>query len=186
MFLKVKIPHARIKVMNVFIIASVSADGFIARFNDVDGSSTDWTSREDTRFFVRKTKEAGVIVMGYSTYKTIPEKFCPLKDRLNLVYTRKDLKSKLDNLRYVNSSPKELIDSLEKEGHKNIAICGGRSIYSMFMEAGVVDKLYLTVESIVFGKGVSLFDKELDIKLKLVKSENLSDQTILLEYDVIR
>ena len=71
--------------MSVFIIASVSADGYIA--SKESETSTNWTSSEDTQFFRQKTKEAGVVIMGRTTYETIPTKYRPLKDRLNIVYT---------------------------------------------------------------------------------------------------
>jgi dihydrofolate reductase len=85
----------------------------------------------------------------------------------------------------VNSPPKELISQMEKEGHKNIAICGGASIYSQFLQSGVVDKLFLVVEPYIFGSGIKLFDKKLDARLKLVEISKLSERTILLEYDII-
>ena len=54
------------------------------------------------------------------------------------------------------------------------------------MEAGVVDKLYLTVEPVLFGQGMNLFNKEIDTKLQLVSTQTLGENTILLEYNVIR
>jgi len=83
-----------------------------------------------------------------------------------------------------DEKPKELIERLEKEGVQSIAVCGGASIYTMFMKAGVVDRLYLTVESVLFGDGVKLFNQSFDKKLSLVKTQNLSPQTLLLEYSV--
>ena len=50
------------------------------------------------------------------------------------------------------------------------------------MQAGVVDKLYLTVEPVLFGEGIKLFNQSLDIKLKLESVKKLSPQTLLLEY----
>ena len=55
----------------------------------------------------------------------------------------------------------------------------------MFMEKGLVDTLYLSVEPVIFGKGLTLFNKELDIKLELEKELKLGEKTILLEYTVI-
>ena len=57
----------------------------------------------------------------------------------------------------------------------------------MFMEAGLVDKLYITIEPVVFGAGMTLFNKKFDVKkLKLVFMQKLGEETVLLEYDVKR
>ena len=55
----------------------------------------------------------------------------------------------------------------------------------MFMQAGVVDKLYLSVEPVLFGQGLTLFNKELSVKLELVSIRKLGEQTVLLEYNVL-
>ncbi len=164
-------------MIKVFIIAAVSADGFIAKDNQ--HSPMNWTSRADKKRFVELTKKAGVIVMGSSTYKTIGT---PLKDRINIVYSKNQ---NFEGVEITQKNPIELIQDLETRGIKEVAICGGSQIYTMFMKAGVVDSIYLTVEPIIFGKGISLFNEDLKYYLKLqsaVTSE--SSGSVLLEYKV--
>ena len=55
--------------MKVFIIAAISADGFIAK--DPKEPSTSWTSLVDKKHFSEITKRAGTVVMGAKTYETI-------------------------------------------------------------------------------------------------------------------
>ena len=160
--------------VEVFIIAALTADGFIAK--NSEHMSISWTSKEDKEFFKEKTKKAGVVIMGENTYNTIGK---PLSDRLNIVYSRD---KQYEGVETTQKDPKDLIEDLKNRGYKEIAICGGSTIYTMFMEAGLVDKLYFTVEPIVFGSGMNLFNKEIDKKLQLVSVKNLSSQTILLEY----
>ena len=69
--------------MKCFIIAAVTADGYIAE-NDAH-SPFGWTSKEDKHRFIELTKEAGVVIMGSKTYATIGK---PLKERLNIIYSR--------------------------------------------------------------------------------------------------
>lgn len=167
-------------MMNVFIIAAISADGLIAK--DSDQKSTVWTSQADKKFFSERTKKARVVVMGRKTFDTIGK---PLPGRLNVVYSRQQSignREQGTNLRFTNKSPKQLIKELEKEGYKEVAICGGASIYTMFMKAGVVNKIYLTVESVVFGRGVRLFNQEIEAKLRLNRVKKLAGKTVLLEY----
>lgn len=188
--------------MSVFIIASISVDGLIAPAGlDHEGPSTYWTSREDTEFFKAKTKEAGVVIMGRTTWESIPEKFRPLKDRLNIVYTSyKDLilnsmpleKFNIQNTTYdihpltTNLRPDLLITTLKKHDFNDIALCGGASIYTQFLQAGVVDELFLTIEPVIFGTGTPLFDKQLETKLHLVSIIELSKNTQVLHYKVKR
>ena len=168
--------------MNCFLIVALTADGFIGRKSD--DRSFNWTSKEDKVFYVDLIKSADVIVMGSKTFQTFKKH--PKGSRWE-VYTRSpqkfvNEKPKIIQASGTNEKPKELINRLEKEGVNNVVIAGGSSIYTMFMQAGVVDKLYLTVEPVLFGDGVKLFNESLDINLKLESVKQLSSQTLLLEY----
>jgi dihydrofolate reductase len=169
--------------MKTFIIAAVSADGFIAK--DATHAAF-WTSKEDKARFVKLTREAGVVIMGSTTYATLPR---PLKERRNIVYTKSKTFENPET-ETTQEKPQDLIERLKKElgpdgkPIQSIAICGGSQIYSMFLKARVVDKIYLTIEPIIFGKGISLFNEELSIHLKLVAAEGTPSGSLLLEYDV--
>jgi dihydrofolate reductase len=165
--------------MKTFIIAAISLDGFIARFkNDF---SFDWTSKEDKKFFVEMTKKAGVVIFGSKTYETIGH---PLKDRLNVVFSKK---KKYDGVLNTSLDPQKLLLDLQKGGFKEAAICGGQSIYTLFMKKNLVDEIYLTVEPLIFGQGIGLFRKNLDTKLKLIDFRKLNDSgSILLHYKVLK
>lgn len=166
--------------MNVILIAAVSADGKIASASDQ--SSLDWTSKEDLKFFVQKTKECGVVVMGRKTFETIGK---PLKDRLVIVMTH-DVKahSPMEGVEFTSESPQELVERLTREGKLCIAVAGGSQIYSQFLQAGLVTELFLTVEPVLFGSGVPLatgFDR---MKLVLEDATRLGEQAMLLHYRI--
>lgn len=182
--------------MHIFLIAAVSIDGYIAQVTDQ--VSTAWTSKEDHKFFVQRTKQAGAMVFGSKTFQTFNRL---LPGRANIVYTRDPQQfmqsvtlptvevtietstfEQTDVLYVTKLPPKELVTVLEKVQITELAICGGSSIYSQFMKNGLVQTVYLTVEPVIFGKGVPLFGEPLDAKLVLKKVVNLSDQTLLLEY----
>lgn len=164
--------------MKVFLIAAITTDGFIARNSSHLAS---WTSKEDKQFFIEKTKEAGVVVMGLNTFKTVGK---ALPGRHNIVYAPPG--TVLEGVEITQDEPGVLLSKLEQRGFKEIAICGGATIYTMFMEAGAIDKLYLTVEPLLFGNGIHLFNKELNIKLQLHSVQKLNEQAVLLEYNVIK
>ncbi len=120
--------------------------------------------------------------MGLNTFKTIGK---PLPGRHNIVYAPPE-QDPIEGVEITQKPPQELIKDLENRGYKEVAICGGATIYTMFMEAIVVDTLYLTIEPIVFGSGIHLFNKEFDRKLELKSTQNLNQQTILLEYGIVK
>lgn len=169
--------------MQTFIIVAHTTDGFIAPtgvYNQTKPSTT-WTSGADKKKFVELTKKAGVIIMGLNTYNTIGK---PLPDRLNVVYAPKDTPP-IEGVMMTDLPPKELLKELELKGYKEVAICGGSTIYTMFMENEVVNKIYITIEPKLFGQGLTIFNKPLEKDLKLVSVEKLSDNVLFLEYDVI-
>ncbi|KKR04546.1 MAG: Bifunctional deaminase-reductase domain protein [Candidatus Uhrbacteria bacterium GW2011_GWF2_39_13] len=166
--------------MEIWLIAAISANGFIAESSDQ--RSLDWTSKEDTRFFVEKTKEAGVVIMGRKTFETIGK---PLKGRRLIVMTRHEgMKTQMEGVEFSTLSPVELINKLTQEGIESFVIAGGSSIYSQFLQAGLVTDLYLTIEPVLFGTGVSFasgFDR---MNLNLVEVRKLNEQSVLLHYKV--
>lgn len=162
----------------VFIIAALTADGFIGKNNS---HLADWTSKEDKTFFIEISKKAGVVVMGLNTFNTMKK---PLKDRVNIVYSEE--KINCDGVEITSKEPKKLLEELYNRGFKEVAICGGSQIYTLFMESGLVDALYLTIEPLVFGSGISLFNKPLNKKLEFKNIKKIGDQTLMLEYTVIK
>ncbi len=173
--------------MHVFLIAAITIDGFIAQTKDQ--ISTVWTSGADKKFFQKRSKEAGVIVMGETTFDTIGK---PLKDRLNIVYSKdtpeeffkkRQLIAGHHQLRVTKLEPELLIKTLEKEGFKEVAICGGATIYTMFLKASVVKTMYLTLEPILFGQGLKLYNHDELVKWQIVKTELLAPNgPLLTEY----
>lgn len=162
--------------MKTFIIAAITVDGFIAK--ETSHSPMNWTSKDDKKRFVELTKKAGVVVMGSSTYKTFPK---PLKDRLNVVYSRG---GSFEGVETTSDEPSVLLKKLEGRGYEEVAICGGSEIYTMFMEAGVVDTIYLTIEPVLFGEGIKFFKRSIAANLKLMKQEQTEGGTLFLEYKV--
>lgn len=162
-------------MIKAFLIAAVTADGFIAK--DTNHPAF-WTSKEDKKRFVELTKRAGVVIMGSTTYATLPR---PLKERVNIVYSKT---KKFDNAETTQKAPLELLQELESRGFKEVAICGGSKIYTMFMKAKVVDRIFLTIEPLMFGKGITLFNEDLQYHLNLISANQAENGALLLEYKV--
>lgn len=165
--------------MKVILIAAVTADGFIAKTAE---HAADWSSGADKSHFVKVTKAAGVIIMGATTFKTIGR---ALPGRRNIVLSRSS-KSIHPEVETTSEAPKALLERLATEGHDSVCIIGGSQIYSLFMAAGLVSELMLTVEPLVFGKGISLFNAPLETQLELLNSQRLGDNSVMLHYQVIK
>ena len=176
--------------MKVFIIAAITTDGFIAKD---ENHAAMWTSKEDKKRFVELTKQAGVAIMGSRTFRTLPR---PLKERLNIVYSKSPDFINQTKIRYqenpdlqpieiTQDEPRILLEKIAVRGYKEVAICGGAQIYTAFIKAHAVTTIYLTIEPLFFGKGISLFNESLEnIHLELVSREATPTGSLLLEYKV--
>ncbi|HET9411622.1 MAG TPA: dihydrofolate reductase family protein [Candidatus Saccharimonadales bacterium] len=164
--------------MKTFIIAATTADGFIGQSSH--HLSTRWTSHADKVFFTETTKKAGVVVMGRSTFDTIGR---ALPGRRTIVLTTRPID--IEGIETTQETPQTLVERLSKEGCAELAVCGGASVYSQFIDAGVVDELYLTAHPILFGAGVPLLSKPVTKQLQLLDSKNIGDDTVLLHYSVV-
>lgn len=162
-------------MIKAFIIAAQTADGFIAK--DTHHAAL-WTSKEDKKRFVELTKRAGVVVMGSTTFATLPR---PLKERVNVVYSRTKM---YEGAETTQDEPAVLLKKLEGRGFTEVAICGGQQIYTKFLEAKVVDTLYLTIEPKLFGTGIPLFNTSVDYNLKLISQSQSENGTLFLEYKI--
>lgn len=170
--------------MKTILIAALSANGKIAA--EGGGSSLKWTSKEDTQYFIQKTKAAKNLIMGRKTFETINK---PLKDRTIYVLTTNQelLKKQLPGVVFTDKQPATLIKNLEEKGEKECCIAGGKSIYEQFLNLNLVDELHLTVEPILFKSGTNLADHlEKDLELELISTEKLNNSTLLLKYRVVK
>ena len=167
--------------MKVILLAAISIDGKIAQSEEQ--ISVDWTSKEDTKFFIKKTKESGVVIMGRKTFDTIGK---PLKDRKIVVMTRDvNDKTDLDGVSFTDKSASEIIQDLRGDGCESVVVAGGASIYELFLKEGLITDLYLTIEPVVFGGGVDFVKNISRLDLKLVDVSRLGEKAVLVHYHIV-
>ena len=168
--------------MHVFLIAALSADGFIAK--TTNQKSISWRSKEDAAFFIKKTRDARAVVMGRTTFEPMKR---PFPDRKTFVYTsRKLLGFSPEQVEATQLPPAELLTKIKAEGYTNVAICGGSHVYTQWMQSGLISTLYLTIEPVLFGTGIRLFTEEIPVQIRLRQRHILSEQTTVMEYEVVR
>lgn len=158
----------------------VTLDGIIAKSSN---HFPDWSSSEDKKLFAKISKEKKVLIMGENTYNTFPQN---LPGRLHVVFSLEENHPKKEGVKWVKGEPEDVIEELEKDGHKEAILGGGAFINGLFAERGLIDEVILTVEPKLFGKGLTLFDRDLDINLKFKSVEKLNEDTLALRYDVLK
>ena len=122
--------------MKVSLIVAASENGVIGKDNDLI-----WHLPKDMRFF-KNTTMGHHVIMGRKNFESIPHKFSPLRNRTNVVITRKTT-YKADGCVVVNSVEAAL-HIAKQNGEEEAFIIGGGQIYKLALEANLVDKIYLT------------------------------------------
>lgn len=167
--------------MEVILLMAMTVDGKIARDQT---QLVDWTGKADKQYFVRVSRDAGVVVMGSKTFDTIGK---PLPGRKNIVMTRsKDRKSDSDDLVFTDQSPGEILKDLEAQGYGSVALIGGAIINSLFARENLITQIHVTLIPTLFGQGLSLFDTPLDLPLEYVESREIEPGHLLLIYRCVQ
>jgi len=128
--------------MIVSLIAAHAQNYVIGKNNDLP-----WHLPDDMKYFMQTTKGHHCI-MGRKNYDSIPEKFKPLPNRVNIVVTRqKDFWA--PGCVVVNSI-EHALDIARSNGEQEVFIIGGADIYKLGL--AFADKLYLTeIQSTITG-----------------------------------
>lgn len=111
--------------------------------NDVIGKDNDliWHLPADMRFFTQTTK-GHIVVMGRRNWDSIPLKYRPLSDRINVVITRNDAFH--DPGCSVFHSIEEAIAFYKTDATRDIFIIGGGQIYTHAIKHNLVDEMFVT------------------------------------------
>lgn len=115
--------------------------------NEVIGKDNDliWHLPADMRFFTQSTK-GHVVIMGRRNWDSIPLKYRPLSDRINVVITRSETFSHPDCV--VFNSVEAAIDHYKNHPataeNQDLFIIGGGQIYAYCMENDLLDEMYVT------------------------------------------
>jgi riboflavin biosynthesis pyrimidine reductase len=88
---------------------------------------------------------------------------------------------------FTGAESREVVAELRARGMRRCALLGGGKIYGAFLAAGLVDEVWLTLEPRIFGAGVALAGgAAVDARLRLLSSERLSADVLLLKYELVR
>lgn len=122
--------------MIISAIAAVAENGVIGNKGQLP-----WNLPDDMRFFQRTTLHHHVIT-GRKNYESIPPKYRPLRDRVNIVVTR--TQGYQAPGAWVCASLEAAIDIARVAEQKEVFIIGGGQLYAEALEKKLVTRLYLT------------------------------------------
>lgn len=158
---------------------AVSLDGFIEGpngeydwcFNDQDYGLTDFFKSIDTVFMGRKTYEVAVSNGGMNDWKGIT----------TYLFTNTISKSPSEDVKLVRNMSE--VNPIINQPGRDIWLYGGSQLTTAFLNAGLVDELWLSVHPILLGSGKPLF-QDLDGRkpLKLVESKTYDTGLVSLKY----
>jgi dihydrofolate reductase len=122
--------------MKISLIVAMGKNREIGRNNDLM-----WHLGEDMRFFKRTTLRH-YIIMGRKNFESIPAKYRPLPERINIIISRNA--DYMYEECYTCTSLDEALELARDNGEEKVFIIGGGQIYKMAMDAQVVNEMYIT------------------------------------------
>lgn len=126
------------KPIDLFIVVAMTPNGLIGNQGKLPWEKLP----SDMARFVQITKEVGVVVMGRKTWESIPEKFRPLTERINIILTRQ-VGYEAIGATVVNSLKKACEEVAVVGGRA--CIIGGTGIYKLFLSLPQVTMAYITI-----------------------------------------
>ena len=167
--------------MKCSVYIATSLDGFIAK---PDGD-IEWLDHPD---YVLKDKNEDfgfyafmnsidALVMGRHTFeKVLSFGEWPYKKPV-IVLSRKK--------RVIPGEPHDVLEKASKKGFNHLYIDGGKTI-QQFLNAGLINKLVITIIPVLLGEGIPLFGKlKSDLKLELLSSLEFENGFTKLTYEPI-
>jgi len=165
--------------MKLLLYMAVSLDGIAAL--DSERGIQDYGSKEDHDFFIQEAKKCDAVIMGRRTAKN------KIRGVKNFVLCHDALSFKADDdgveRIFLSGSARELYKKIESYGVKKAALLGGPSTNLVFLRAGLVDEIFLTVEPVTIGRGLHFLDESLESRWILADTKVLNKRgAIVLHY----
>jgi dihydrofolate reductase len=168
---------------SVVLGVGISVDGYIARRNGAvdflfmpkDYSMASFFASVDTAIMGRKTLDAGLRMSGGS----LPHSNMPM-----YVFSKSKPPGERDGVIFVSETPASFIRKLRRRPGKDIWLMGGGELARAFLNADLVDRLYLGVVPVLLGEGIPLFPSGFPQRdFTLLENKTYSKGLIALMYE---
>ena len=166
--------------MTISLYAVMTLDGKIALDSD---DRIKWSSPEDKAFLLSELARFDLVFVGRVTHAVSGSL---LRDKACVVFTR-SVSALTRHAERVWYAPLDGFDPrrfMAERGVERAALLGGAQIYSYYVQRDWVDELYLTLEPLTFGRGVSLLsERDARQRYQLLSAQQLNPQgSLLLHY----
>ncbi len=171
--------------MELVGIAVMSLDGCLTRH---DRAGTGFASKADHAFFRAALQTFDSTLVGRRTYEASRQGMLRAREapRLQVVLTstpaRFEGDARPERLEFRAMGVGGAVAELTSRGRARCALLGGTRLYTEALERSLLDELWVTVEPIVFGSGVRMFEGRIDGRFAFSSSETLAGSTLLLKY----
>lgn len=122
-------------------------------------------SNENWDIFKEDVLKCGNIIWGRKTYEAVlswgEEYLKDFNDIKIIVISNSKIESE-GNVLYCNS-PKSALEMLKSYGIEKALVCGGTSIYSMFLKENLIDELIINYNTIAISNGKKMFNESIDM-----------------------
>jgi dihydrofolate reductase len=173
----------------VVLLAGITLDGHIARpdgsvdylvmTKEGEASLTTFFAGIDTIVMGRKTLDAVVAMTGSSYESPVPAP--------TYVFSRTQPPGERDGVIFTNQSPRAWLSKIRARRGKHIAHMGGGELARSFLQADLIDELFLGVVPILLGEGLPLFPSGFPQRdFTLVENKTYSKSQISLTYRRVR
>lgn len=169
----------------IYYVAS-TLDGFIAHEDgSFDGFAWDDEVVSD---FLSDQKQFDTVLMGRKTYEVgLKEgKTSPYPEMRQIVFSKSMGASPDPAVELVTSDLIKFVKRLKSESDRQIWVCGGSEIATQLVKAGLLDKIVIKLNPVIFGSGIPLFGSiPQHVSLKLVDQKTYGCGIVFNTYEVI-
>ena len=172
--------------MRIVLIVAQSLDGFITKH---DESGASWASPADQHWFKDCLKSFDAQVMASSTYETARNMILAKRDAgpRRIIMTRRPDHFAADilpgKLEFSAEPAPAIAQSLQSSGVQQCALLGGAFAHDAFLQAGLVDELWVTIEPRLFGEGTPMVRLRQDQHLTLIDHQRLpNSDSVVMRY----
>jgi dihydrofolate reductase len=168
---------------------ATSVDGFVSH---ADGSVEGFQiNGEHVADYLQRLAGYDTVLMGRSTYEWgyrfgLTPGAPAYPHMLHLIFSRTLRFEQSDKVRIVSDDTLGVVERLKHEGGTDLYLCGGGAFAGFLLEHGLIDRLILKQNPVVFGHGIRLFGASMrKVSLQLGASKRYDNGVALLEYDVV-
>lgn len=137
-------------------------------------------TKEDNRCF-------DTVLMGRRTYEVGLREgvSCPYPTLDQYVFSRSMQSSPNKKVRVVGNNAIDVVERLKQQEGRAIWLCGGADLGTSLFSAGLIDRLVLKLNPILFGSGIPMFRNSLNLTSLTLEAHHAFDSGhMILQYAV--